>query len=111
MTDELTIFIDEDGGVQHIYDDAAAELFAADGAVDVRRASHVEPHPRGGWYVDMRPVDGPVMGADGAVVGDLDDSMPVVVAAVEPFTTRAAALAAEREWLEAWMAEGRLEAS
>jgi hypothetical protein len=46
----------------------------------------VEPHPtKNGWLADMRPVDGPVLGANGT--------------SSEPFKTRAEALAAEREWL------------
>jgi hypothetical protein len=46
----------------------------------IERASFVEPDDVGIWWADMWPMLGPKLG---------------------PFETRAAALAAEREWLEA----------
>jgi hypothetical protein len=75
----------------------------------------VEPHPtRNGWLADMRPVDGPVLGAQGewslvgvttadtlAIVSE-DEARAIeadIIEAMEPFKTRSEALAAEREWL------------
>jgi hypothetical protein len=68
-----------DGTIAAIYDDALLPLIAQGNAVTTR-ASHVEPHPTksGLWTADMAPVDGPVLG---------------------PFPSRAAALAAEREYI------------
>ena len=43
------------------------------------RASHVEPSPSGGWFADLSPVNGPLLG---------------------PFTLRSDALTAEVAWLE-----------
>lgn len=54
------------------------------GQTSVRRASHVEPAPAGGWLADMSPVSGPVLG---------------------PFPRRSEALAAEVRWLSARLAE------
>jgi hypothetical protein len=61
-----------------VYDDALVETLDALGDYRVTRASHVEPHPDGGWTADMRPMGGPTLG---------------------PFKLRAEALAAERQWL------------
>jgi hypothetical protein len=110
VSDDLTIYIGADGTVQHVYDDALAELLVDDGEVTTHRASHVEPHPRGGWIADMRPVGGPILGADGAIVGDLngDDAYAIAVAALDSFRLRAEALAAERAWLDACLADGSL---
>jgi hypothetical protein len=72
----------EGGHVAFVYDDGLADLLD-EGDATVTRVSHVEPHAGGGWAADMAPVDGPViLGADG-----------------KGFATRAAALAAERDWL------------
>lgn len=76
---EIAIYIGEDGSIEHVYDDAVADLFAEDGTAITTRASHVEPAPQGGWNADMGPVGGPVLG---------------------PFALRADALAAERRWLD-----------
>ena len=67
----------QDGRITFVYDDAIADLLEV-GQGEVRRASHVEPAPGGGWTADMGPVDGPVLG---------------------PFPLRADALTAERVWL------------
>lgn len=81
MSDEVNVLIDDDGNMQFVWSDELAELAAA-GETDVRRVSHVEPSGKG-WSADMSPVGGPVLlGADG-----------------KPFSTRGAALAAEREYL------------
>lgn len=96
-SDEINIFIDEDGSVQAIYDDDLVELFEGE-EHEVRRASHVEP-VAGGWAADMSPVGGPVL---------LDESTRDPQGRVLGFRTRAEALAAERAWLASQMAERRL---
>ena len=88
--DELSLFIGPDGQVQFIYDDRLAQLFGGE-AAETRRASHVEPAAGGGWTADMGPVGGPVLKDAGM-----------------PFATRAAALAAEHEWLEAQLRAGKV---
>jgi len=101
---EHDIYIDEDGTIEHIYDDAIADLFDGDGETTVTRASHVEPHPRGGWFADMRPVNGPLLGVNDSGYLPNVDALPTDIEYyidefVVPFTTRAEALAAERRWL------------
>ena len=81
------IIVAPDGSVRFIHDDVVMAALRSTGAqrVTVTRASHVEPTEDGlGWTADMSPVGGPVL---------LDETG-------QPFTTRAAALAAERVWLE-----------
>lgn len=76
----IEIFVTEEGDLQFVVQDGTESLFT-EGAATVRRASHVEPHKRGGkilWCADMEPVGGPAM------LG---------------FTTRAGALQAETEYL------------
>ncbi len=51
---------------------------AALGAVEIRRASHVEPDAAGEWWADLAPVGGPKLG---------------------PFARRSEALDAEVAWL------------
>jgi len=71
--------ISNDGVVEMIYSDAAAD-FLEQGEAVITRASHVEPNPSGaGWIADMSPVAGPTLG---------------------PFHLRSEALAAEVEYLE-----------
>lgn len=94
--EEYELYIDTDGTIQTIYDDALVPALAAQGKAETRRASHVEPTVLQllgvqGWVADMSPVGGPVL-----VDGD------------RPFATRQAALDAERLWLRAHMAHGRL---
>lgn len=48
------------------------------GELTIRRGSHVEPNPGGGWTADLAPVDGPILG---------------------PFSLRSEALQAEIAWL------------
>ena len=74
MTTEL--LIDTAGDVRCVYDEVID--LAALGTLTIRRGSHVEPAPDGGWTADLGPVDGPVLG---------------------PFEIRSQALAAERNWL------------
>lgn len=83
----FTIIADEHGGLKFIYDDALLPL-AGEGLMDVRRASHVEPAPGGGWNADMTPVGGPPC--------------------LGRFATRGEALAAEREWLNRTLTGGGL---
>jgi hypothetical protein len=64
--------------VEEIYDAAFARLVGP----NALHATHVEPHPSlPGWIADLRHVDGTVLGAH------------------VPFTSRQAALEAERHWL------------
>ena len=76
MTNELELVIGTDGMARCIYDEAL-DLWEI-GKLQITRASHVEPDADGHWWADMRPVGGPVLG---------------------PFSSRAHALDAEREWL------------
>lgn len=71
--------IDPDGTVLFIYDDEIAGMLKPLGDMEIKRASHVEPHGNG-WTVDMSPVGGPLYG---------------------PFETREFALHFEVEWLKA----------
>src|SRR5262249_11353910 len=73
----MQLLIDQRGGVRCLYTEATD--LAALGAVTIRRASHVEPWPDGGWWADLAPVHGPRLG---------------------PFKRRSQALAAEQAWLE-----------
>jgi hypothetical protein len=75
----MNIFIRPNGDAQCLYGENIN--LAALGAIDIRRASHVEPMPEqpGKWGADMAPVAGPFLG---------------------PFDTRAEALAAEVAWLD-----------
>lgn len=73
----MQIVIETTGTVRCLYGE---ELnLNALGRLAIRRGSHVEPTDDGQWTADLSPVKGPVLG---------------------PFTSRSAALAAEREWLE-----------
>ncbi len=73
---EVVITI-EGAELRWIYTDDARALLTL-GEARITRASHVEPHPAGGWIADLSPVAGPTIG---------------------PFPTRTAALAAERDYL------------
>lgn len=80
----MHLVISPAGRLRAIYDEAI-DLVAL-GAMEVRRASHVEPDGAGQWWADLRPVDGPVLG---------------------PFPRRSSALAAEVSWLDRhWLVEG-----
>ena len=73
---EMELVVDAAGNVQCIYGE---ELDLREiGKLQITRASHVEPDVEGFWWADMEPVDGPVLG---------------------PYSSRSAALAAERVWL------------
>ena len=72
----MELVIAPGGTVQCIY--AEAIDLTSLGAVEIRRASVVEPDAAGMWWADMAPVGGPKCG---------------------PFAKRSEALAAEIEWL------------
>jgi hypothetical protein len=73
---EMELVVNAAGNVRCIYDE---ELDLRKlGKLQITRASHVEPDAEGYWWADMGPVDGPVLG---------------------PYSSRSAALAAERVWL------------
>jgi hypothetical protein len=78
----MNLFIRPDGTAQCLYteDINLGQL----GALDIRRASHVEPEKNGNWVADLRPVGGPVMTG---------------------FPSRSAALDAEAEWLNREMTQ------
>ena len=80
----MIVHVDPDGRVRFIYSDELAGLLEL-GTSTVRRASHVEPAPAGGWTADMGPSGGPVLG---------------------PYVLRADALAAEVAWIEEQLAAG-----
>jgi hypothetical protein len=98
---EHDIVINEDGSIAFVYDDELAAVFDGEEQV-TERASNVEPHPHGGgWYADMIPSGGPVLG-DGGMIPQraFQYADPEQLwRDLKPFKTRAAALAAEREWL------------
>ena len=77
----LHLCVGPGGGIRCLYDEALD--LASFGTLRISRGSHVEPTSDGQWTADLSPVDGPVLG---------------------PYPNRTAALAAEREWLEAhWL--------
>ncbi len=78
MQNTFTIDVSPDGTMRMIYDDALVDLLGQ-GHVTIRRASFVEPHPDGGWFADMAPSGGPILG---------------------PYRLREEALRAEMAWLE-----------
>lgn len=59
--EQFIIHVNDDGSVRFIYSDTLAFLLPL-GKAEIKRASHVEPHPGGGWTADMSPVGGPVLG-------------------------------------------------
>lgn len=76
----IELSIDAKGNVKAIYQDEALDIYQALGTPQVKRAGHVEPHPAGGWQVDLRPIG-----------GSLDPT---------PYFTRALALAVEEMWIK-----------
>ena len=77
----MELLVSPDGTTRCIY--AETINLHSVGAVDIKRASHVEPNKDGHWTADLSPVDGPLLG---------------------PFDTRTEALAAEVDWLhEFWL--------
>jgi hypothetical protein len=78
MAKEYIIGVSDAGELTFIYADELAFLLEL-GDAKIKRASHVEPAPDGGWEADMRPVGGHVLG---------------------PFALRQTALDSEVEYLE-----------
>lgn len=77
----MKIVIDKNGVIRCLYNDNLIPDLRSEAArCEVQRASHVEPTPNGEWEADLSPVGGPLLG---------------------PFGTRAEALRAEVDWLEA----------
>jgi len=74
----MKIVFDEKGNCRAIYTDSIKPLLAQLGAIQIRRASHVEPGQDGNWYVDLSPVGGPTVG---------------------PFAERSTAIKHETDWL------------
>lgn len=74
----MNLYVRPNGTAQCLYSDDI--VLKTLGALDIKRASHVEPDPNnpGYWYADLSPVGGPRL--DG-------------------FVSRAEALAAEDAWL------------
>ena len=115
MEKDIELFVDADGTAQAVYSDELVDLFPG-ATLETRRASHVEPHPtKSGWFADMIPSGGPVLGADGAVIHQWEfanagsaERADALWNTLAPFPTRQAALDAERAWLDARMKAGRL---
>ena len=74
MVNELRI--EPNGNIRSIYSEALT--LSVFGALEIKRASHVEPDSSGRWIADLSPVQGPTLG---------------------PFDCRSEALAAEHNWL------------
>lgn len=80
----MELVIHTGGNVRCVYDETL-DLTTL-GPLDIRRASYVEPTPRGRWNADLSPVQGPNLG---------------------PFESRSEALLAEQAWLAAhWLNTG-----
>jgi len=57
---ELVISFNEDGSVQSLYNE---ELNLEEiGDLNIKRASYVEPDKDGNWYVDLKPINGKILG-------------------------------------------------
>lgn len=105
MADDLAVYIDKKtGAIRALYDDRLlpyierlkAELGLPDSAVQITRATHVEPDPErvngGNWFIDLAPSGGPLVHCD-------EEG--------HPFVQRQAALDFERRWLmQHWLREG-----
>jgi hypothetical protein len=79
VCDKFVLVVKPDATIVALYDDALLPLMHQ-GETSTRRASHVEPSPAGTeWEADLSPVGGPLLTG---------------------FSTRAAALAAERAYIE-----------
>lgn len=89
MSASMKLFIRPDGTMQCLYGEVVD--LGQFGALDIRRASHVEPDPEhpGTWFVDLAPVGGP---------------------RITGYATRAQALNAEELWLHGKMRHTHVEA-
>ena len=81
----MILIVDVHATVHGVYGEAID--LAQIGVVAIRRASHVEPDDQGQWWADLSPSQGPRLG---------------------PFALRSAALDAERQWLEARLADSNV---
>ena len=86
----MNLYFRPDGSAQCLYGENIT--LASLGALDIKRASHVEPDQTkpGTWYIDLSPVGGP---------------------RVSGFESRAAALAAEEAWLNEKMRQEHVRAA
>lgn len=94
----------EGGAMKFVYDDGIATAMKDTGPMEVRRASHVEPHPtKQGWLADMAPSGGPVIGAVVSVMRPHREcdclQCEAVAIDIDPFATRQEAIDAELAWL------------
>jgi hypothetical protein len=76
----MVLVIDPRAAIHGLYSEQLD--LACLGTMKICRASHVEPDDQGAWWADLAPVGGPMLG---------------------PHPCRSAALAAEQEWLEAFL--------
>lgn len=85
----MNLYVRPNGTAQCMYDDAEPVNLANLGAIDIKRASNVEPAPleKGKWIADLAPIGGPQLG---------------------PFDTRREALAAEVAWVDAQLSRGHV---
>jgi len=85
----MNLYFRPNGTAQCLYGESIP--LAALGALDIKRASHVEPDEEnpGTWYVDLSPVDGPRMAG---------------------FKSRGEALTAEEQWLNLKMQKEHVQA-
>ena len=72
----MELYISAQGLVRMLYGEAIPVRSL--GAVQIQRASHLDPDESGNWWADLGPSGGPILG---------------------PFHSRSAALDAEQEWL------------
>ncbi len=82
----MQLIVDRAGQVVCLYSEEID--LACLGQLNITRASHVEPDDDGKWWANLAPVEGPALG---------------------PYQLRSEALEAEREWLEAWLSNRRLD--
>ncbi len=74
----MQVVVQPTGTIHCLYDESID--LSTLGQLTVRRASHVEPDRNGQWFVDLNPMDGPILG---------------------PFPRRSDALTVESHWIEA----------
>lgn len=80
---KLSLRVDSNGNVTFVYHDKLKQVLKCLGAMNVFRASHVEPDENGEWFVDIPPLDGKYQGEF-----------------LGPFKFREQALKAEVKWLK-----------